>query len=119
LRIRLRTLTGNEPDIADRIAVHPVTGIGYDLYTAAFGQPNIAPPALIETLLRQAAAAVEGPSRQPPSRLPQDEEFLNGIDKVPHAEERSKSASRSRFSARFLIGEWCQVVDAWQLASWE
>jgi superfamily I DNA and RNA helicase len=28
LRIRLRTLTGNEPDIADRIAVHPVTGIG-------------------------------------------------------------------------------------------
>ena len=26
LRIRLRTLTGNEPDIADRIAVHPVNG---------------------------------------------------------------------------------------------
>src|SRR4029077_19239776 len=24
-----------------------------------------------------------------------------------------------RFSPRFLIGEWCQVVDAWQLASWE
>jgi hypothetical protein len=85
LRIRLRTLTGNEPEIADRIAVHPVTGIGYDLYTAAFGQPNIAPTALIETLLRQAAAEVEG----------------------------------YRFSPRFLIGEWRQVVDAWQLASWE
>ncbi len=85
LRIRLRTLTGNEPDIAARIAVHPVTGIGYDLYTAAFGQPNIAPPALIETLLRQAAAEVEG----------------------------------HRFSPRFLFGEWRQVVDAWQLASWE
>jgi hypothetical protein len=85
LRIRLRTLTGNEPDIADRIAVHPVTGIGYDLYTAAFGQPNIAPPALIETLLRQAAAEVPG----------------------------------HRFSPRFLIGEWYQVVDAWQLATWE
>jgi superfamily I DNA/RNA helicase len=62
-----------------------VTGIGYDLYTAAFGQPNIAPPALIEALLRQAEAEVEG----------------------------------HRFSARFLIGEWCQVVDAWQLATWE
>src|SRR6266481_3960360 len=85
LRIRLRTLTGNESDIAGRIAVHPVTGIGYDLYTAAFGQPNIAPPALIEALLRQAAAEVEG----------------------------------HRFSPRFLIGEWCQVVDAWQLAGWE
>ena len=85
LRIRLRTLTGNEPEIAARIAVHPVTGIGYDLYTAAFGQPNIAPPALIETLLRQAAAEVQG----------------------------------HRFSPRFLFGEWREVVDAWQLASWE
>jgi hypothetical protein len=85
LRIRLRTLTGNEPDIADRIAVHPVTGIGYDLYTRAFGQPNIAPPALIETLLRQTATEVEG----------------------------------HRFSSRFLIGEWRDVVDAWQLTSWE
>jgi hypothetical protein len=43
LRMRLRTLTGNEPEMADRIAVHPVTGIGYHLYTRAFGQPNIAP----------------------------------------------------------------------------
>jgi superfamily I DNA/RNA helicase len=85
LRLRLRTLTGNELGIADRIAVHPVTGIGYDLYTAAFGQPNIALPALIETLLHEAAAEVEG----------------------------------YRFSARFLIGEWREVVDAWQLASWE
>jgi hypothetical protein len=85
LRLRLRTLTGNEPNIADRIAVHPMTGIGYELHTAAFGQPNIAPPALVEALLRQAAAEVEG----------------------------------HRFSPRFLIGEWRQVVDAWQLASWE
>ena len=76
---------GNEPEIADRIAVHPVTEIGYDLYTRAFGQPNIAPPALIETLLRQAATDVQG----------------------------------HRFSPRFLIGEWREVVDAWQLTSWE
>jgi hypothetical protein len=85
LRVRLRTLTGNEPEIADRIAVHPVTGIGYELYAAAFGQPNIAPPALIESLLRQAATEVEG----------------------------------HRFSSRFLIGEWREVVDAWQLATWD
>src|SRR5207245_170811 len=51
---------GNDADIADRIAVHPVTGIGYDLYTTASGQPNIAPPALIETLLGQAATEVQG-----------------------------------------------------------
>jgi superfamily I DNA/RNA helicase len=85
LRLRLRTLTDNESEIASRIAVHPVTGIGYELYTAAFGQPKLAPPALIETLLRDAAAAVEG----------------------------------HRFTARFLLGEWREVVDAWQLATWD
>jgi hypothetical protein len=85
LRIRLRTLTGNEADVANRIAVHPVTGIGYELYTAAFGQPNIAPLALIEVLLGQAASEVEG----------------------------------HRFSQRFLVGEWREVVDAWQLGTWE
>jgi hypothetical protein len=60
LRLRLRTLTDNEPNIASRIAVHPIAGIGYELYTAAFGQPNLAPPALIEALLRQAATEIEG-----------------------------------------------------------
>jgi UvrD-like helicase C-terminal domain/AAA domain len=85
LRLRLRILTGNEPEVAARIAVHPVTGIGYELYSAAFGQPNIAPPTLIDALLREAAAAVQ----------------------------------EHRFSPRFLLGEWRDVVDAWQLARWE
>jgi hypothetical protein len=60
-------------------------GIGYDLYAAAFGQPNITPPALVEALLRQASTDIGG----------------------------------HRFSPRFMIGEWREVVDAWQLASWE
>jgi mRNA-degrading endonuclease RelE of RelBE toxin-antitoxin system len=85
LQLRLRTLTDNEPEITNRIAVHPVTGIGYELHAAAFGQPNLAPPTLIEALLREAAAAVEG----------------------------------HRFTARFLLGEWREVVDAWHLASWD
>jgi hypothetical protein len=85
LRVRLRTLTANEPAVGDRIAVHHVRGIGYDLYTDAFGQPNMAPPALIESLLRQAASDI----------------------------------AEQRFPLRFLVGEWRDVVDAWQLASWE
>jgi len=60
LKTRLRYLVGNEPDIGARIAVHPVAGVGYELYSAAFGQPNLAPPPLIDALLRQAAAEVEG-----------------------------------------------------------
>lgn len=85
LRLRLHMLVDNEPEVANRIAVHPVTGIAYELYSDAFGQPNLAPPALIEALLREAAAAIEG----------------------------------HRFSPRFLLGEWREVVDAWQLASWD
>jgi superfamily I DNA/RNA helicase len=85
LKARLQYLTGNEPDIAKRIAVHPVNGIAYEMYSAAFGQPNIASSALVRDLLRQAAAQVDG----------------------------------QRFTERFLFGEWSDVVDAWQLRSWE
>jgi UvrD-like helicase C-terminal domain/AAA domain len=85
LKTRLQYLIGNEPEIADRIEVHPVTGIAYAMYSAAFGQPNIASSALVRDLLRQAAAQVDG----------------------------------QRFTERFLFGEWGDVVDAWQLKSWE
>jgi UvrD-like helicase family protein len=46
LKNRLHYLVGNEPDIAGRIEVHPVAGIAYEMYSAAFGQPNIASSAL-------------------------------------------------------------------------
>ncbi len=85
LKARLHYLIGNEPDIAGRIEVHPVTGIAYEMYSAAFGQPNIASSALVRELLRQAAAQADG----------------------------------QRFTERFLFGEWSDVVDAWQLKSWE
>jgi mRNA-degrading endonuclease RelE of RelBE toxin-antitoxin system len=60
LRARLRCLIENDAEIAERIAVHPVPGIGFELYASAFGQPNLASPALIDTLLRKSAAEVEG-----------------------------------------------------------
>ena len=85
LKARLGTLVGNEAEIAGRIAVHPVTGIADEIYTTIFGTPNLEPPALIETLLRQAAAETEG----------------------------------HRFTLRFLLGEWQDVVDAWQIKRWE
>jgi hypothetical protein len=85
LKTRLRHLIGNEPEIANRIEVHPVTGIAYAMYSAAFGQPNVASSALVRELLRQGGAQVDS----------------------------------HRFSERFLVGEWSDVVDAWQLRSWE
>lgn len=85
LRIKLATLIGNEPVVASRITVKALSAVGYDLYGDRFGQPSIATPTLIKTLLGKAAAAVEG----------------------------------HKFSSHFLFGEWTDVVDAWQLKSWE
>jgi superfamily I DNA/RNA helicase len=51
---KLYQLTGNEPGVANRIIVKSITSLGYDLHSEAFGQPNIASPALIRSLLSQA-----------------------------------------------------------------
>ena len=59
--------------------------VGYDAYSERFGQPQLASPALIRSLVTKAAAEVDG----------------------------------HRFSIHFLIGEWSDVVDAWQLRSWD
>ncbi|MCH8242746.1 MAG: UvrD-helicase domain-containing protein, partial [Planctomycetes bacterium] len=84
LKTKLDRLIGNEPGIGDRIHVHAITGIGYETYAGVFGQPNIASPALIQSVLKQAADADAG-----------------------------------RFTPQFLFGEWTDVVDAWQLKTWE
>ncbi|TBC80956.1 DNA helicase [Rhizobium ruizarguesonis] len=60
LRMKLASLVASEPEIAARITVKAITAVGYDLYAARFGQPQIAAPALIKTLLAKAAAEVEG-----------------------------------------------------------
>jgi len=52
---RLESLVGGEPAVAARIAVQPMTGAAYDLYTEAFGQPNIASAAIVQGLLRKAS----------------------------------------------------------------
>lgn len=85
LRGKLASLVGSEPLVSARIVVKAVSAVGYDLYSERFGQPQIAPAALVKSLIAKAAAEVEG----------------------------------HRFSTQFLIGEWNDVVDAWQLRSWE
>lgn len=85
LQIKLQHLAGNELSVIARVTVKSMTGLAYDLHTALFGQPNIAPAALVQALLAQAARETEG----------------------------------ARFSASFLAGEWSEVVDAWQIGTWE
>ncbi len=85
LRSKLASLAGNEPKVSARIVVKAISEVGYDLYSERFGQPQIASPSQIKSLVAKAASEVEG----------------------------------HRFSSQFLIGEWNDVVDAWQLRSWE
>jgi len=85
LRIKLASLVAGEPALAARIVVKSISAVGYDLYSERFGQPQIAAPAMIRSLITKAASEVEG----------------------------------HRFSAHFLVGEWVDVVDAWQLRSWD
>ena len=85
LRVKLASLVGSEPSIADRIIVKAISAVGYDLYSERFGQPQIAAPAMIRSLIIKAASEIEG----------------------------------HRFSTHFLVGEWEDVVDAWQLRSWD
>ena len=85
LRIKLASLVGSEPSISSRINVKAISAVGYDLYSERFGQPQIAAPAMIRTLIIEAASEVEG----------------------------------HRFSPHFLVGEWEDVVDAWQLRTWD
>ena len=54
--VRLASLVGGEPAIAARIDVQALTGVAYDLYGKAFGQPNIASSTVVQGLLRTAAS---------------------------------------------------------------
>jgi UvrD-like helicase C-terminal domain/AAA domain len=65
LKGKLDHLIGNEPLIAKRIIVKSIASVGYDLYTEAFGQPDIASEALIRSLLSQAASGAEGSKFSP------------------------------------------------------
>lgn len=85
LRVKLGRLIGNEPRLAERLEVEPLSAMARRLYESRFGRADIAPRSLVRELVETAAREHAG----------------------------------SRFSLHFLTAEWEQVVDAWQLRSWE
>jgi UvrD-like helicase C-terminal domain/HTH-like domain/UvrD/REP helicase N-terminal domain len=85
LRTKLKRLIHNEPRLAERLEIHAMDAIGQRLFELHFGKANLAPKAVVEKLIEDAA----------------------------------KSAGGHRFSPNFLLTEWMQVVDMWQLESFE
>ena len=85
LKIKLRRLISNEPQLGERLEVHSIDAIGRRLYEIQFGPPNIISSDKLQQLLIKASSEV----------------------------------GEHKFSRRFLVSEWNEVVDAWQLDSWE
>lgn len=85
LKLKLKSLVGNEPRIAERLEVYSLDSIGQRLYELKFGRPNIVSCKVIENILH---------------------EYL-------------REDNGNKFSVQFLISEWEEVVDAWQLETWE
>jgi hypothetical protein len=60
IRRKLVLLAGDDVALTKRITVDALSNVGYDLYSKANGQPNIAPVATVTNLLMKAAGEVKG-----------------------------------------------------------
>ncbi len=95
LHTRLRRLVGRTPMLAERIDVVAMDELAARLFKFAFGKPALADDATVRRYLDEAAAAVAAGMVAAPSTLP------------------------AKFGAGFLWSEWAEVVDPWQIDSWE
>ena len=89
LHTKLKRLLGNEPRLAERIDVHSINAIGLRLYKAHLAKHS--GPATIA-------------SRETVREL---------------VKEAANAVGGHKFGLYFLLTEWEQVVDAWQLHNWE
>lgn len=87
---RLRRLIQSEPRLGERLEVSAIGEVGRRLYAAQLGRPTFVEPAALRALLAESASEVSSDG--------------SGVGKL---------------SAGFLLSEWTDVVDAWQVRTWE
>lgn len=95
LHTRLRRLVGRTPMLAERIDVVALDELGERLFKFAFGKPALADDQTIRRYLAEAAATAAAGATAGASALP------------------------AKFGAGFLSSEWVEVVDPWQIDTWE
>jgi superfamily I DNA/RNA helicase/mRNA-degrading endonuclease RelE of RelBE toxin-antitoxin system len=95
LHTRLRRLVGRTPMLAERIDVVALDELGERLFKFAFGKAVLADEQSVRRELEDAVAALAAEPGVPSSALP------------------------AKFRAGFLWNEWTEVVDPWQIDSWE
>lgn len=89
LHDKLRRLVSNQPRLAERLEVLSLNAIGQRLYQAQHGPVQVASHEELRALMQASWA-----------------------DCAP-------SLGNLKFSLSFLLGEWNELVDAWQLDHWE
>ena len=89
LQTKLRRLLAHEPRLAERIDVYSLAAIGLRLYKAHVAQAS-------------GAATIAG------------SEVVREL-----VSDAASAVGGHRFGGHFLLTEWEQVVDAWQLTTWE
>ena len=96
LRNRMNCLISHQPRLAERLEVVDIHGMGLRLMNR----------------LRERS--------QPKPRLATPPDVMAAVE-VALAERRAEQpdALLARFTSRFVLGEWTDVVDAWQLKRWE
>lgn len=90
LEQNLRRLLTGSPRDAERIDVESMDGVGERLYRAWGGTREVVG----------------------------DPEVLGLIEPALAARKSQGDAVLARFSARYLLAEWREVIDAWQLSDW-
>lgn len=89
LHDKLRRLISNQPRLAERLEVLSLNAIGKRLYQAQCGQVHVASREELRALMQASWT------------------------------ECAPSLGKQKFSLSFLISEWEEMVDAWQLDHWE
>lgn len=92
LHTKLRRLIHHEPHLGERLEVDAMNAFGKRLFTANFGPCRIASQKILTTLLDKACRQIKN---------------------------EMADANSFRFPDHFLMSEWSEVVDAWQLEKWE
>jgi superfamily I DNA/RNA helicase len=95
LHARLRRLVGRTPRLAERIDVVALDALGERLFKFAFGKPALADASTVRRYLDEAATEVAARAAAGAQALP------------------------AKFGSSFLWSEWSDVVDAWQIDTWD
>jgi hypothetical protein len=107
LATKVELMTEAKPDVRQRLTVKAIDQAAYDLYTRAFGQPNIATPSQIRAAIKAATEAGLGAGHTPTFLFEEWDELVDAwglhdgqaYGEVPRIGRRTRLGPKQRESA--------------------